>query len=81
MTDARPLVVEVEWRQDGETCREIYGPWAPAEDDSHLESMKRFVLGWQDKSGITPELVTLWLCVDPEEWLAGNAVSAARPVA
>ncbi len=74
----RPLVVEVEWEQDGEGRREIYGPWMPAEDDSHLEGIKRFVAGWHDRTGVTPERVTLWLCVGPEGWLAGDAVSAAR---
>jgi hypothetical protein len=82
MPDAsRPLVVGVEWEQDGESRREIYGPWTPAEDDSHLGGITRFVTGWQDKTGITPAAVTLYLCVSPEEWLAGEAVSAAKPVA
>lgn len=80
MPDPRPLVVEVEWQQDGEARREMYGPWTPAEGDSHLAAIKRFVTGWHDKSGITPEAVRLWLCVDPEEWLAGKAVSSARVV-
>ena len=79
MPDApRPLMVEVEWEQDGGTCQEIYGPWTPAEDDSHLEALTRFVKGWQDRTGITPVAVRLWLCIDPEEWLSGEAVSAAR---
>jgi hypothetical protein len=77
----RPLVVEVEWQQDGEGHRETYGPWVPAEDDSHLEAITRFVKGWHGRSGITPQAVTLSLCLDPEEWLAGEAESAAKPVA
>jgi hypothetical protein len=82
MSDApapRPLVMEIEWEQDGESRREIYGPWTPAEDDSHLAAITRFVKGWHDRTGITPESVTLCLCVDPEEWLAGEAASAVRP--
>jgi hypothetical protein len=78
MPAPRPLVVEVEWEQDGETRCEIYGPWVPAEDDSHLEGISRFVKGWPDKTGIFPSAVTLSLCLDPEEWLAGETVSAAR---
>lgn len=70
MTENRPLVVEIEWTQDGEGRREIYGPWTPAEDDSHLADIKRFVIGWQDRTGTTPERVTLSLCLDPEARLA-----------
>jgi hypothetical protein len=77
----RPLVVQVEWEQDGESRREIYGPWTPVEDDSHLAAITRFVKGWHDRTGITPVSVTLWLCVSPEEWLAGEAMPAAKPVA
>jgi hypothetical protein len=70
----RPLVVEIEWQQDGETRREIYGPWVPAEDGSHLEAITRFLKGWPARTGITPEpdAVTLWMCTGPEEWLAGE---------
>jgi hypothetical protein len=68
----RPLVVEVEWEQDGETRRETYGPWTPAPDDSHLESIGRFVKGWPRKTGIFPVAVRLSLVIDPEEWLAGE---------
>jgi len=73
----RPLVMGIEWRQDSVPCREIYGPWAPAEDDSHIEAVTRFLKGWRDRTGITTATPVLWLCTDPEEWLAGKAESAA----
>lgn len=77
-TPARPIVMEIEWEQDGVSRREIYGPWTPAEDDSHLDGITRFLKGWHDKSGINPADVRLALCLDPEESLAGEAAPAAE---
>lgn len=75
------LVVSVEWDDGGETREEIYGPWAVADDDSHLVSITGFVKGWPERAGFLPRTVTLTLCVDPAAWLAGDAVTAARTAA
>ena len=73
----RFLVVHVEWDDGGEARQEIYGPWAVAEDDSHLAAITEFVKGWPDRAGVLPGTVTLWACTDPAAWLAGETVTAA----
>ena len=74
----RPLVLRFEWLDKGAVRDEVYGPFEVAEDDSHLTAITGFVKGWQGRTGITPASVTLALCVNPEEWLAGNVPSAAK---
>ena len=72
------LVVHVEWDEpDGTARQEIYGPWAVADDDSHLAAVSEFVRAWPERSGVQPETVTLVMCVDPAAWLAGETATAA----
>jgi hypothetical protein len=74
----RFLVVRVDWDDEEGTARhETYGPWAAAEDDSHLAAITGFVKGWPARTGVLPKTVTLVACVDPAAWLAGEAVTAA----
>ncbi len=69
----RLLVAVVEWDEDGEARQETYGPWAAAEDDSHLAAIGEFVKGWPGRAGVLPKTVTLVLCIDPGAWPAGEA--------
>jgi hypothetical protein len=72
------LVVCVEWDDITDGGRqETYGPWAVADDDSHLAAITEFVKAWPDRAGVLPANVTLILCVDPATWLAGKAVTVA----
>ncbi len=70
------LVVHVGWDDEGTPRGETYGPWAAAEDDSHLAEITGFVRAWPERAGFVPGAVTLALCTDPGAWLTGEAVTA-----
>jgi len=70
----RHLVLDVEWPPgDGGAHREVFGPWAEAEDESHLEEILRLVRALNTRPGPHPRAVTMILLTDPAEWLAGGA--------
>lgn len=71
------LIISVEWDEDGRARQETYGPWAVADDDSHLASISEFVRRWPGRAGVLPRTVTLVVCTDPAAWLAGETVTAA----
>ena len=74
------LILDVEWPQaaDG-TRREVFGPWAEAEDDSHLEEILRLIRSLGARTGPHPKTVTLILLTSPAEWLAAGGGGAEPP--
>ena len=74
------LVIELTWNADGEVRRETYGPWAPADDLSHLAGIAEFMAGWRERTGIEPLSATMTALVDPAAWLQGNVTVTAASV-
>jgi hypothetical protein len=71
------LVLHFDWLDGTSACQETYGPWAVQGDESHLEDIAAFMKAWPRRAGIRPQAVTMALCVSPDAWLAGDAVTAA----
>jgi len=71
-TEARPgqLVVHLKWTEaDGTPQQEMFGPWAPADDDSHLEQITAFMRDWNRLVGDRAEDAVMWAVQDPDEWV------------
>jgi hypothetical protein len=74
----QPLVVlDLEWAEDGTPRREIFGPWACAEDGSHGEAVAGFLKDWQRLAGYpVTHRATLVRVVDPGGWARDREASA-----
>ena len=64
------LVVHLKWTEsDGAPRQEIFGPWTPADDDSHLERIMTFMRDWNRLVGDGAEDAVMVAVQDPDEWV------------
>lgn len=64
---AGELVVTLQWSEGGIARQETYGPWTPADDDSHLEQITAFMKAWRKATGCDPAAATMAVIVDPQQ--------------
>lgn len=75
----RPLLVlHFCWTEDGTARQETYGPWAVAEDESHLEQVFSFLRDWRRLTGCEPSAVTMALLTDPATWAQEREAQRAQ---
>lgn len=60
------LVVHVWWTEGSAARQETYGPWAAAEDLSHMEQITAFLKDWKAATGCEWHEVTLAVVIDPK---------------
>lgn len=75
------LVLHFWWTEDGTARQETYGPWAVAEDESHLEQVISFLRDWRRLSGREPSAVTMALLTDPAGWMREREASTSEEAA
>lgn len=64
---ADAIVLHFQWAEGGLTRQETYGPWAIAEDESHLEQVTSFLKDWRRALGCEPSSVTMAVVQDPQK--------------
>jgi hypothetical protein len=67
---ADQLVVHLKWTEaDGTERHEMFGPWTPVGDDSHLGRISAFMRDWKRLVGDGAQDAVMWAVQDPDEWV------------
>lgn len=69
------IVVHLKWTEGGPPRQETFGPWTPADDDSHLGPITAFMRDWSRLVGDGADEAVMELlthpavATDPGEWV------------
>jgi hypothetical protein len=67
------LVVELSWDEGGLPRTEMFGPWQPVDDASHMAAIWEFMEDWRRVTGCVPQRAVMSALASPEHWIRERA--------